>query len=71
LLLIGGSQVSNDGRLIPRATGFSVPTGPDWLHEVKYDGYRLRLERDGDRVRRVFECAAKNAGAGVWIGRRR
>jgi len=19
-----------------------VPDGPDWLHEVKYDGYRLR-----------------------------
>jgi ATP-dependent DNA ligase len=32
-----------------RAT--AVPDGPDWLHEVKYDGYRLRLERDGDRVR--------------------
>ncbi len=25
----------------------SVPAGPDWLHEVKYDGYRLRLEREG------------------------
>jgi hypothetical protein len=23
---------------------------PNWLHEVKYDGYRLRLERDSDRV---------------------
>jgi ATP-dependent DNA ligase len=22
----------------------AVPSGPDWLHEVKYDGYRLRLE---------------------------
>jgi bifunctional non-homologous end joining protein LigD len=32
-----------------RAT--AVPSGPDWLHEVKYDGYRLRIERDGDRVR--------------------
>jgi ATP-dependent DNA ligase len=31
----------------------SVPSGPDWLHEVKYDGYRLRLERDGDRVRLI------------------
>jgi hypothetical protein len=29
----------------------TVPHGPEWLHEVKYDGYRLRLERDGDRVR--------------------
>jgi ATP-dependent DNA ligase len=31
----------------------SVPSGPDWLHEVKYDGYRLRLERDGDRMRLI------------------
>jgi ATP-dependent DNA ligase len=29
------------------------PHGPDWLHEVKYDGYPLRLERDGDRVRPI------------------
>jgi ATP dependent DNA ligase domain len=34
-----------------RAT--SVPNGPDWLHEIKYDGYRLRLERNGDRVRLI------------------
>jgi ATP-dependent DNA ligase len=31
----------------------AVPDGPDWLHEVKYDGYRLRLERDGERVRLI------------------
>ena len=30
--------------------GKAVPMG-DWIYEVKYDGYRLRLERDGDRVR--------------------
>jgi len=29
----------------------SVPNGPDWLHEVKYDGYQLLLEHDGDHVR--------------------
>ena len=28
-----------------------VPSGPDWFHEIKYDGYRLRLERDGKGVR--------------------
>jgi hypothetical protein len=33
------------------ARGTEVPHTPDWLHEIKYDGYRLRLERDGDRVR--------------------
>jgi bifunctional non-homologous end joining protein LigD len=31
----------------------AVPDRPDWLHEIKYDGYRLRLERDGDRVRLI------------------
>jgi ATP-dependent DNA ligase len=32
-------------------TGIKVPAGPEWLHEIKYDGFRLRVERDGDRVR--------------------
>jgi bifunctional non-homologous end joining protein LigD len=30
-----------------------VPSTPDWLHEIKYDGYRLRVERDGDRARLI------------------
>jgi ATP-dependent DNA ligase len=33
--------------------GTTVPHTPDWRHEVNYDGYRLRLERDGDRVRLI------------------
>jgi bifunctional non-homologous end joining protein LigD len=28
-----------------------VPSGPDWLHEVKHDGYRLIVQRQGKRVR--------------------
>src|SRR4029078_4245864 len=32
-------------------TGSKVPSGPEWFHEIKYDGYRLRVERSGDRVR--------------------
>lgn len=28
-----------------------VPTGPDWIHEVKYDGYRGRIVRDGRDVK--------------------
>jgi bifunctional non-homologous end joining protein LigD len=31
--------------------GTKVPAGQDWLHEIKYDGYRLIVIRDGDRVR--------------------
>ena len=34
-------------------TGKIVPAGAEWFHEIKYDGYRLRLERDGDRVRLI------------------
>jgi bifunctional non-homologous end joining protein LigD len=31
--------------------GTEVPARADWLHEIEYGGYRLRVERDGDRVR--------------------
>ncbi|MET4418310.1 RNA ligase family protein [Bradyrhizobium sp. RT3a] len=31
--------------------GAKVPAGPDWIHEIKHDGYRLIVQRDGDRVR--------------------
>jgi bifunctional non-homologous end joining protein LigD len=34
-----------------RAT--AVPSSPNWLHEIKYDGYRLIVQRDGDRVRLI------------------
>jgi bifunctional non-homologous end joining protein LigD len=44
-----------------RSTGFiepCIPTravkppgGPDWVHEIKHDGYRLIVHRDGDAVR--------------------
>ena len=26
------------------------PAGPDWLHEIKHDGFRIMARRDGDRV---------------------
>src|SRR3954452_15756221 len=31
--------------------GTKVPSGPDWLHEIKHDGYRLIVQREGKRVR--------------------
>ena len=31
----------------------SVPAGPEWLHEIKYDGFRMLVQRDGDRVRLI------------------
>jgi bifunctional non-homologous end joining protein LigD len=33
---------------VPR---FKVPAGPDWVHEIKHDGYRLQVRRAGDGVR--------------------
>jgi bifunctional non-homologous end joining protein LigD len=30
--------------------GTRVSAGPEWFHEIKYDGFRLRVERNGDRV---------------------
>jgi bifunctional non-homologous end joining protein LigD len=30
-----------------------VPTGPEWIHEIKYDGYRMMLIRERDRVRPI------------------
>jgi hypothetical protein len=33
--------------------GKVVPATPAWFHEIKYDGYRLIVQRDGDRVRLI------------------
>jgi bifunctional non-homologous end joining protein LigD len=31
--------------------GRTVSAGPQWVHEIKHDGYRFICRRDGDRVR--------------------
>jgi bifunctional non-homologous end joining protein LigD len=45
----------------------TVPDTPDWLHEVKYDGYRLWLERDGDRVRLITKGGYNWSDRYPWI----
>ena len=32
------------------------PSGPQWLHQIKFDGYRLMVRREGARAR----CYTKN-----------
>ena len=32
-----------------------APSGPGWLHEIKFDGYRLRI--DGSKVK-LLTCKA-------------
>jgi ATP-dependent DNA ligase len=51
--------------------GTKVPNGTDWLHEIKYDGYRLRVERDGDRVRLITRGGYDWSKRYPWIGRDR
>ena len=47
--------------------GTKVPYRPDWLHEIKYDGYRLRVERDGDRARLITRNGHDWTGRYPWI----
>jgi hypothetical protein len=44
-----------------------VPDGPDWLHEIKYDGYRLRVERHGDGVRLITRGGYNWTDRYPWI----
>jgi len=39
------------------------PSGPLWVHEIKHDGYRLMVRRDGARVR----CFTRNGHD--WVDR--
>jgi bifunctional non-homologous end joining protein LigD len=45
----------------------TVPHASDWFHEIKYDGYRLRLERDGDRVRLITRGGYDWSDRYPWI----
>jgi bifunctional non-homologous end joining protein LigD len=47
-------------RVRPRPAGIDLcqpmttanpPAGPGWLHEIKYDGFRMLARRDDERVR--------------------
>jgi len=57
---LNGARHSGDDRASPaggihhpRSAGGGEPTtvGPQWVHEIKHDGYRLIVRRDGDLVR--------------------
>ena len=58
-----------------------VPDRPEWIHEVKHDGYRLIVQRDGKRVRlftrnghdwtdrypRIVEAALRNRNSSFVV----
>jgi bifunctional non-homologous end joining protein LigD len=47
------AQVRTDGFISPciPTRAHMPPAGPDWVHEIKHDGYRLQVRRDGATVR--------------------
>jgi ATP-dependent DNA ligase len=36
---------------LPTASGAQPPVGPDWVHEIKHDGFRILARRDERGVR--------------------
>lgn len=44
-----------------------VPAAPEWFHEIKFDGYRLRLERDGALVRLITKGGHDWSKRYPWI----
>jgi bifunctional non-homologous end joining protein LigD len=44
-----------------------VPARPQWLHEIKYDGYRLILVREDKRVRLLTRNGHDWSGRFPWI----
>jgi bifunctional non-homologous end joining protein LigD len=47
--------------------GTKVPASPDWIHEIKYGGFRLIVHRDGDRVRLLTRNGHNWADRYPWI----
>ncbi|WP_311740744.1 DNA ligase [Bradyrhizobium huanghuaihaiense] len=45
----------------------AVPDGPDWFHEIKYDGYRLRVERNGRSARLITRNGHNWTDRFAWI----
>jgi ATP-dependent DNA ligase len=47
--------------------GDKVPADPWWIHEVKHNGYRLRVERDGKKVRLISKGGNDFTNRYPWI----
>jgi hypothetical protein len=48
-------------------SGTSVPATPVWLHEIKYDGYRVIIQREGKTVRLFSRNGNDWSGRYPWI----
>src|SRR5437764_12693798 len=47
------SRKSPPGFIVPcqPTPSKTVPTGPEWVHEIKHDGFRVLARKDGEKVR--------------------
>jgi hypothetical protein len=47
------ARVRTDGFVDPCIPSLAAkpPAGPDWVHEIKHDGYRLIVRREGKALR--------------------
>jgi ATP-dependent DNA ligase len=45
----------------------AVPATPEWIHEVKYDGFRLIVVRDGGGVRLLTRNGRDWSGRYPWL----
>ncbi len=45
----------------------AVPSRPEWLHEIKYDGYRLIVVREDKRVRLITRNGHGRSDRFPWI----
>jgi bifunctional non-homologous end joining protein LigD len=43
------------------------PARPEWFHEIKYDGYRLIVIREDERVRLITRNGHDWSGRFPWI----
>ena len=50
--------------------GTEVPSGPDWFHELKHDGYRLIVQREGKRVRTISHVVSDFVSGNKALERR-
>jgi bifunctional non-homologous end joining protein LigD len=48
-----------------------VPSGPDWLHEVKFDGYRVQIHKVGSDVaifsRNGHDFTSRFGDVAAWL----
>ena len=49
-------------------TGKIVHAGSEWFHEIKYNVYRLRIERDGNAARLITRGGIARAHASRLFG---